>query len=62
MKLKDIINLIDENATVFIITDEDEEPIAVYNGKDSIDSCNGDYEVVKIIAEAHDGIDILITT
>lgn len=62
MKLKDIINLIDEHATVFIVTEENEEPIAVYNGKDSIDACCNDYRVIRIGACACDGIDIVVAT
>lgn len=62
MLLKDIINLIDENATVFVRTEEDEEPIAVYNGKESIDACCNDYRVIRIEACAHDGIDIIVAT
>lgn len=62
MLLGDILNVIDENATVFVRTEEDEEPIAVYNGKDSIDACYNDYRVVQIEACAHNGIDIIVAT
>lgn len=58
----DLLNLIDEKSTVFVWTDEDTtEPDAVYDGKESIDSCYNDYEVIKISPCAMDGVDILIS-
>ena len=60
--LGDILNLIDENATVYIMTEEEDEPVAVYDGKDSIDPKYNDYKVIYICPYGYNEIDIQIET
>lgn len=62
MTLSDILNLVDENANVYITTEEDNKLVTFYDGKNSIDPCYNDCKVVRIYPYDLRTIEILIAT
>ena len=63
MKLIDLLEVIDENATIYVTTKTGDKIVATYDGKNSIDPCYNNCEVIKIrVCATWTAIEIQIKT